>query len=112
MGGQNMEMEFDGAYMADGPGTDQLIGGFDLKPGFSLTYSIPDMMTMKAKKVVLTVKDSEKMGDKSYHVVEVVSHENEADKTTYWINTATKMADKIVQVIPAMQNAVMTTVRK
>ena len=112
MGGQNMEMEFDGAYMADGPGTDQLIGGFDLKPGFSLTYSIPDMMTMKSKKVVLTVKDSEKMGDKSYHVVEVVSHENEADKTTYWINTATKMADKIVQVIPAMQNAVMTTVRK
>ena len=91
---------------------DQLIGGLDLKPGNTLTSRIPDIMRMKAKKVILTVKDSEKMGDKTYHVVEVVSHENEADKTTYWINTATKMADKIVQVIPAMQNAVMTMVRK
>ncbi len=112
MAGQKMDMDFGGAFMADGPGTDQLIGGLDLKPGYTLTYSIPDIMSMKAKKVILTVKDSEKIGDKTYHVVEVVSHENEADKTTYWINTATKMADKIVQVIPAMQNAVMTMVRK
>ena len=112
MAGQNMDMEFDGAFMADGPGSDYVIGGLDLKPGYTLAYSIPDMMTMKAKKVVLTVKDPEKMGDKSYHVVEVVSHENEADKTTYWINTATKSADKIVQVIPAMQNAVMTIMKK
>lgn len=112
MAGQKMDMDFGGAFMADGPGTDQLIGGLVLKPGYTLTYSIPDIMSMKAKKVILTVKDSEKIGDKTYHVVEVVSHENEADKTTYWINTATKMADKIVQVIPAMQNAVMTMVRK
>jgi len=112
MGGQNMDIAFDGAYMADGPGTDVMIGGLDLKPGYSLAYSIPDMMTMKAKKVILTVKEDEKMGDINYHVVEVVSHENEADKTTYWINQSTKMADKIVQVMPAMQNAVMTTSRK
>ncbi len=112
IGGQNMDIAFDGAYMADGPGTDVMIGGLDLKPGFSLAYSIPDMMTMKSKKVILTVKNMDKIGDKTYHVVEVVSHENEADKTTYWINQSTKLADKIVQVIPAMQNAVMTTVRK
>jgi hypothetical protein len=112
MAGQNIELAFDGAFMADGPGTDHLIAGLDLKPGYTLAYSIPDMMTMKAKKVLLTVKDPEKIGDKNYHVVEVVSHENEADKTTYWINTATKSADKIVQVIPAMQNAVMTISRK
>ena len=51
---------------------DQLIGGLDLKPGNTLTSRIPDIMRMKAKKVILTVKDSEKMGDKTYHVVEVV----------------------------------------
>lgn len=50
------------------------------------------------------VKDESKspMGD----MIDVMKYRSD------WINTATKTADKIVQVIPAMQNAVMTMVRK
>lgn len=109
---QKMEILFDGAYMADGPGTDILIGGYDLKPGYTLSYSVPDMMTMKPKKVILTVKDSEALNGINYTRVDVVGHENENDKVSYWINPSTGMADRIVQVMPAMMNAVMTMTKK
>lgn len=112
MMGQKMEMNFEGAYLNDGPGSDLLIGGLPLTQGYTLNVEMPDMMTMKAKKVSLTCTGQESLDDKTYHVVEVVGHDNQNDKTTYWINTETKMADKIVQVIPAMQNATMTFVKK
>lgn len=107
MQGQNIEISFEGAYMADGPGTDLIISGFDLQPGFNCAYAIPDMMTMKAKNVYLSVKE-----DATHFIAEVVSHDNEMDKTVYYILKDTKVTDRIVQTIPAMQNAVMTTTRK
>ncbi len=112
MKGQNMELPIEGAYLADGPGTDVILGGLELKKGFSLAYSVPDMMTMKAKNVKLNVTGQENMNNINYWVVEVVNHENESDKITYYIHPETKLADKTVQVMPAMQNAVMTMVRK
>lgn len=105
--GQKIPINFDGAFFADGPGMDVIIGSFDLKPDFSLAVGMPDIMTMKPKHVVLTVKEE---GD--HHIVEVTNHENDSDKTTYFINKHTKVADKIIQVMPAMQNAVMTITKK
>lgn len=104
---QKLPIEFDGAYLPECPGLDIIIGGFDLNPDFSLAFSMPDIMTMKPKQVILTVKD-----DGIYNIVEVVNHENENEITTYFINKSSKVADKIIQVMPAMQNAVMTITKK
>jgi len=35
-----------------------------------------------------------------------------SDKTTFWINPKTQSADKMVSVMPAMGNAVMTVEKK
>lgn len=110
--GQKMEIEFGGAYLNDGPGSDLIIGGLPLAKDYTLTYETPDMMTMKAKKVTLSVIGDEEMNGVKYTKVEVKGFENENDLTTYWINPTTKQADKTVQVIPAFQNAVMTIVKK
>ncbi|MEZ4912177.1 MAG: S9 family peptidase [Saprospiraceae bacterium] len=112
MMGQNMEIPFDGAFMGDGPGTDLVIGGFDLKEGTKIAFSVPDIMTMKAKKVLLSAAGFEEMNGITYRKIEVTNYDNEADKVTYWVNPTTGMADKMVQVIPAMQNAVLTTTKK
>jgi dipeptidyl aminopeptidase/acylaminoacyl peptidase len=112
MMGQKMEIPFEGAYMNDGPGSDYIIGGLPLKEGYTLHFEVPDIMTMKAKKVSLMVKGKEEMNGVSYHKVEVVNQDNAQDITTYWIHPDTKVADKMVQVIPAYQNAVMTITKK
>lgn len=112
MMGQKMEIPFEGAYMNDGPGSDYIIGGLPLKEGYTLHFEVPDIMTMKAKKVSLMVKGKEDMNGVSYHKVEVVNQDNAQDITTYWIHPDTKSADKMVQVIPAYQNAVMTITKK
>jgi dipeptidyl aminopeptidase/acylaminoacyl peptidase len=112
MMGQKMEIPFEGAYMNDGPGSDYIIGGLPLKEGYTLHFEVPDIMTMKAKKVSLMVKGKEDMNGVSYHKVEVVNQDNAQDITTYWIHPDTKVADKMVQVIPAYQNAVMTITKK
>jgi len=112
MMGQKMEIPFEGAYMNDGPGSDYIIGGLPLKEGYTLHFEVPDIMTMKAKKVTLTVKGKEDMNGFAYQKVEVVNQDNAQDITTYWIHPDTKAADKMVQVIPAYQNAVMTITKK
>lgn len=112
MMGQKMEIPFEGAYMNDGPGSDYIIGGLPLKEGYTLHFEVPDIMTMKAKKVTLTVKGKEDMNGVAYQKVEVVNQDNAQDITTYWIHPDTKAADKMVQVIPAYQNAVMTITKK
>lgn len=112
MMGQKMEIAFEGAYMNDGPGSDYIIGGLPLKEGYSLHFEVPDMMTMKSKKVTLMAKGKEEMNGNMYHKVEVSSIDNPADIVTYWINSTTKQADKMVQIMPAMQNAVITMIKK
>lgn len=112
MMGQKMEMMFEGAFLNDGPGSEYIIAGLPLAAGYTLHMEMPDMMTMKSKKVTLTCKGMENINDVNYYVVEIVNQENENDKITYWINPMTKDADKTVQVIPAMQNATMTVTKK
>ncbi|MFZ1703227.1 MAG: S9 family peptidase [Saprospiraceae bacterium] len=112
MMGQKMEMPFTGAFMNDGPGSDYVIAGLPLKEGYTLNFEMPDVMTMKTKKVTLTVVGKEDMNGIAYHKVALVNNDNDKDVVTYWINPTTKQADKMTQVIPALQNAVMTTVKK
>jgi dipeptidyl aminopeptidase/acylaminoacyl peptidase len=112
MAGNKMEIAFTSAWMPDGPGADQIIARWPLKEGFVLVAEIPDMMTMKAKQVKISVTGKETLKTDECWMVVMASTENENDKTTYWINPKTMMADKSVSVMPAMGNAVMTIEKK
>jgi hypothetical protein len=108
MQGQKMEMDFGGAYWMDGPGCDLILAKWPLKEGFSIVTDIPDMTTMKAKQVTISVIGMEKISSQECWKVEMTSTDNTADKTTFWIDPKSGSALKMVSVIPAMGNAVMT----
>jgi len=112
MQGKKMEMEFTGAILHDGSGVDQIIARWPLKDGFSLVVEVPDITTMKAKQVKISVTGKETIKTDECVKVEMVSAENASDKTTFWINPKTLSADKMVSVMPAMGNAVMTIEKK
>jgi len=112
MQGKKMEMEFTGAILQDGPGVDQIIARWPLKEGFSLVAEVPDMTSMKAKQVKISVIGTETVKTVECVKVEMVSTDNASDKTTFWINPQTLSADKMVSVMPAMGNAVMTVEKK
>jgi hypothetical protein len=105
-------MDMKGAYLCDGPCMDCIIAGFNLKKGYELVFEIPDMTTMKAKQVKMTVDGNETVNGKDCVVVKVVSTENDQDKLTLWVNPKSGSAEKMEQMIPAMANAKMTISRK
>lgn len=110
--GQTIDIPMDGAYLSDGAGYDLLIAGLPLKDGYTLSYLVPDAMTAKSKQVNLKVNGTEKVNDADCFKVEIVSVDNPSDKTTMWINPKTKSAEKMVQIIPAAGNAIMTITKK
>ncbi len=110
--GKPMSMDFKGAMITDGAGMDMIIAGLPLKEGYTINVEMPDMSTMKSKQVTVKVIGKEMLNNIEHTMVEVVSAENENDKITLWINPATKSATKMVQILPAMGNAKMTTTMK
>lgn len=110
--GQTIDIPMDGAYLSDGAGYDLLIAGLPLKDGYTLSYLVPDAMTAKSKQVNLKVNGTEKVNDADCFKVEIISVENPSDKITMWINPKTKSAEKMVQIIPAAGNAIMTITKK
>jgi len=110
--GKPMSMDFKGAMITDGAGMDMIIAGLPLKEGYTINVEMPDMSTMKSKQVTVKVIGKEMLNNVEHTMVEVVSADNENDKITLWINPATKSATKMVQILPAMGNAKMTTTMK
>lgn len=110
--GQTIDIPMDGAYLSDGAGYDLLIAGLPLRDGYTLSYLVPDAMTAKSKQVNLKVNGTEKVNDADCFKVEIVSVDNPSDKTTMWINPKTKSAEKMVLIIPAAGNAIMTITKK
>ena len=110
--GQNMQLTMNGAYISDGPGMDQLLAGLPLANNYELVFDMPNLTTMKTKQAILKVIGKESLNGSNCWKVVVAATENENDKTTFWINEATKVADKIEAVLPAMGNAKMTYTRK
>ena len=108
MQGNKQEMKLGAAYWLDGPGCDHVLACWPLKQGYSLVTELPDMNTMQAKQVKIEVKGREMVNGADCWMVEMVSVSNPADKTTFWINGKSKSAEKMVTVMPAMGNAVMT----
>ena len=112
MQGKTTEVPFSGAYVSDGAGMDMLVAGLPLQKDYAITFEVPDMMTGKAKQMTLKVIGNEMMNNVDCMKCEIVSNDNPNDKTTMWINPKTKMAEKTIQVVPAMGNAKITTTKK
>lgn len=112
MGGQQMDVSFSGAYLSDGAGLDMLVGGLPLAPDYSLAFEMPDVMTGKAKQVTLKVVGNETVNNVSCMKCEIVSNDNANDITTLWINPTSKMAERMVQIVPSMGNAKITIDKK
>lgn len=104
MMGQEMNIQWDGIAISDGGTLDMTIAGLPLKDGYTLHCNMPDLMSGKNKIVTVAYKGLEDGLQK----VEIVNTENSADKTTLWIDSSIKMARKMVSVMPAMGNAIMT----
>lgn len=112
MMGKTSEMPLKGVCVVDGPGCDVIFGGLPLASGYSFVFETPDPATMKTKQLVLSYLGEEHMNGVAYKKAETVNTDDKNDKATYWINPQTRKADKIVAVLPAMGNAVMTITRK
>ncbi|SCY65224.1 S9 family peptidase [Flavobacterium caeni] len=110
--GQQMEVPFTGAYLSDGAGLDMIVAGLPLAKDYSLAFEMPDVMTGKAKQVTLKVVGNEKINNIDCFKCEIVSNDNANDITTLWINPSSKMAEKMIQVLPAMGNAKLTIDKK
>ena len=112
MAGKKMDIPFSGAYLSDGAGLDMLVAGLPLKKDYSLAFEMPDMMSGKAKQVTLKVVGNEMINNVDCFKCEIVSNDNANDITTMWINPTSKMAEKTVQIMPAMGNAKITIDKK
>jgi dienelactone hydrolase len=112
MQGKKMDINFKGPWLADGPGVDLIMAKWPLEEGISIVTEIPDVTSMKAKQVKINLVGKENLNSTIYYVLEMVSTDNESDKTTFRINPNTKMADKMVSVMPAMGGATITVTKK
>ncbi|MFT3903827.1 MAG: S9 family peptidase [Niabella sp.] len=109
MMGNNSEVPVEGAYICDGAGFDMLVARLPLAEGYSIAASALDIMTMKAKPLLIKVLGKETVNGTETWKVSVVNANDENDKNILWIDPVRKLAVKMEQTVPAMQNAVVTT---
>lgn len=111
MGENKMEIPFEGALFTTGAGMETVLSGMPLEVGYEIVVMVPDLATMKAKQNKISVPEKETVDGKEYLKVHIKGVENENERTTLWINAEDNSVLKMEQVVPAMQNAVITTVK-
>ncbi|HMQ07585.1 MAG TPA: S9 family peptidase [Saprospiraceae bacterium] len=110
--GNNIDIQFKGAYILDGAALEVIAAGLPLVTGYQLGFEMPDLMTAQAKTMLLEVKGTDTVNGSDCFVIHVNSVTNPTDKMTIWLNKQTLQTEKIEQIAPAMGNAKITTVRK
>ena len=115
MNGQTTPIDVDlgGALFADGGGAFDVMAALPLAPGYAVSFRNFDVQkqkpTMKQLKVVGAESVTIPSGTFDTYKVEVVSAENEADKTTIWIAKDTRKVVKISAVLTALNGAILTS---
>jgi len=106
-------VELGGPLFADGPGGNLSLAALPLAEGYTATFRNFDVQAQKVKLKQLKVAGAEQVtvpaGTFDAFKLEITSAEGEADKTTVWVDKATRQVLKVVAVIPAMSGAVVTT---
>jgi len=112
--GKDIDIKLDnGIALCDGAGYDMMLSSLDMKESDKISYYVADLMTAKAKQVILEHMGTETMENgEACTILMITNPENEKEMTKMWIDPAKKEAVKIESVIPAMGNAKMTQTRK
>ncbi|MCA1752987.1 MAG: prolyl oligopeptidase family serine peptidase, partial [Flavobacteriales bacterium] len=111
MGENKMEISFEGALFTTGAGMETVLSGMPLEVGYEIVVMVPDLASMSAKQSKIHVAETETVDGVDYLRVNITGVENENDRTTVWINAKDHSVLKMEQVVPAMQNAVITTTK-
>lgn len=105
--GKDTDVPLTGAYLADGAGVDMVIARLPLTDNYETSFLGYDLATMKTKQYVLKVLGKEKINNIETWKVNLYNADQNNDKTIFWIDPSRKMATKMEQTIPALNNAVM-----
>ena len=115
MNGQSQPIDVDlgGALFADGGGAFDVIAALPLAPGYAVTFRNFDVQKRKPQMKQLKVVGVESVtvpgGTFDTYKVELVSADNEADKTTIWIAKDSRKVVKISAVLTALNGAILTS---
>lgn len=102
-----------GVVFADGAGAFDVLAALPLVDGYGISFRNFDMQKQK-----VTIKNLKVIGSESVTVaagtfdaykVEVVSADNEADKTILWIAKDSRKVVKITATLPSMGGAILTS---
>jgi dipeptidyl aminopeptidase/acylaminoacyl peptidase len=108
---KNSTIKVTDELLADGAGTDLVIGAMDLKENMSSTYKVFDPQTKEIKTWVIKVVKEEKITIQAVEfdctVVETKDSENANQKTTYWISDGRMVRSE--SFVPQMGNAKVVT---
>lgn len=113
MNGQERPIAADlgGALLADGPGSAHVVGALALADGFSTVVRSFDVQTQKVRLIKLAVTGSERVtvpaGEFDCFKVERTSAEGGAERSTIWIDKASRKPVKTTAVMPQMNGATM-----
>ncbi len=110
-GENSTTVEYTGALICDGPGRDAMIAGLPLTQGYEIVFKMPDASKASVDSYRLKVVGTNDLDGKKCLQVEISNLENEAQKTTLWIDQQSRAAQRVMQVLPAMANAKITISR-
>ncbi|PYQ59018.1 MAG: hypothetical protein DMF53_19445 [Acidobacteria bacterium] len=101
-----------GPLFADGAGGHLVLAALPLAEGYAATYRNFDVQAQKVKLVQMKVAGAEKVtvpaGTFDSLKLEVTSAEGGTEKTTVWVDMATRQVLKTIEVVPQMNGAVIT----
>jgi dipeptidyl aminopeptidase/acylaminoacyl peptidase len=112
IGENNEEVEFSGAMICDGPARDFLVASLPLDSGYEIVVQMPDLAKTSIATFRIKVEGNEREDGQEYVKVNITNIENEAQKTTLWINPESREVDRVVQILPALANAKLDYRRK
>ncbi|MDQ3805053.1 MAG: prolyl oligopeptidase family serine peptidase [Acidobacteriota bacterium] len=108
-----VSVELGGQLFADGAGAHPSLAALPLAEGYTTTFRNFDVQAQKVKLMQLKVAGAERVtvpaGTFDALKLEITSAEGDADKTTVWVDKATRQVLKVVAVLPAMSGAVITS---
>jgi hypothetical protein len=108
IGPQKQSVKYQGALLCNGPGQESIVRALPIEPGYELVVNMIELDSVKIESHRLTVGSLEKVDGQELLKVTISSVANPAQKTTLWLDPATKITQRSDQVIPAMGNAVLT----
>ena len=106
-------VDLGGVLFGDGAGDFDALATLPLAEGYAVSFRNMDLekqkLDVKNLKVVGMESVTVPAGTFSAYKVEIVSADNEADKTTIWIAKDSRQVAKVSSVLPQLNGAILTT---